>query len=175
MAGPPLEVIAAPLTREGFAPFGEVVSAGLGQGAAAAAVANQGTAVRFDWSAALESTRAGARPNLAVFRSTPQPLPLALKLLERHPHSTQTFLPMIASRYLVCVAPDDRDGGPDLARLRAFICGPGLGVNYRRGLWHHPIVALEAVAEFAVLIWEDGSTGDCEERPLPAPILVRGG
>ena len=158
-----------PLTAAGFAPFGEVISAGLQPGVSA----NQGTAVRVDWSAQLRSTRAGARPNLAVFRSTPQPLPLALCLLERHPHSTQTFLPMVVTRYLVCVAPTRPDGSPELASLRAFVCGPGQGVNYQAGCWHHPIVALDAVAEFAVLIWEDGSAGDCEEQALPQPILVR--
>ena len=165
-----IEVAAEPLTAGRFAPFGDVVSAGLKAGVAA----NQGTAVRFDWSAQLESTRAQAKPNLAVFRAVPQALPLPVKLLERHPHSTQTFLPLLVARYLVCVAPDGPDGGPDLGGLRAFVCGPGQGVSYRRACWHHPIVALDTVAEFAVLVWEDGSPGDCEIWPLPEPLLLRG-
>src|SRR5688572_22021521 len=94
------------LSPEGFAPFGDVVSAGLKAGAAA----NQGTAVRFDHSAQLTNLRPGAVPNLAVFRSKPQSLPFRAKLLERHPQSTQAFLPLICQRFLVIVAPDTADG-----------------------------------------------------------------
>jgi ureidoglycolate lyase len=39
-------------------------------------------------------------------------------------------------------------------------------------VWHHPIIALEAPAEFAMLAWEDGSPGDCVVRQLSEPLLV---
>ena len=162
------EVRAAPLTPEAFDPFGDVVSAGLRAGAPA----NQGTAVRFDRAAQIETTRPGARPNLAVFRSAARSLPIDLLLLERHPCSTQAFLPMVCARILVCVAPARPDGSPDLARLAAFLCGPGQGINYRRDVWHHPIVALDAPAELAMLAWEDGGPLDCVEYPLPAPVRI---
>lgn len=161
-------VRAVPLTVEGFAPFGDVVSAGLRAGAAA----NQGTAVRFDRCARLESTREGAPPNLAVFRSTPQALPLPVRLLERHPCSSQAFLPLIVSRYLVIVAPTRPDGAPDLDGLQAFVAGPGQGINYHRGVWHHPMVALDAPAELAMLAWEDGTARDCEERWFEPPHVL---
>ena len=151
---------ALPLTRDLFAPFGDVVSTRADGGAAA----NQGTAVRFNHAAQLHNARADAKPNLAVFRSAPQPLPFTVRLLERHPHSTQVFLPLVCARFLVCVAPTAQDGGPDLTQLRAFVAGPGVGVNYRAGTWHHPIVALDSPAEFAMLAWEDGTEGDCEEH-----------
>jgi ureidoglycolate lyase len=153
---------AEPLSREAFAPFGDVLSAGLGEGTAA----NQGTAVRFNWAAQLTNARAEAKPNLAIFRSTPQPLPFTVKLLERHPSSTQVFLPLVCSRFLVLVAPAAADQGPALDGLRAFVCRSGQGINYRAGTWHHPIIALDAPAEFAMLAWEDGTRGDCEERVL---------
>jgi ureidoglycolate lyase len=164
-------ILAQPISREGFAPFGDLVSAGL----AAGAPANQGTALRFDWAAKLESDRPGARPNLAVFRSAPQPAPFGVKLLEHHPHSSQAFLPMVCSRFLVIVAPSLPEGRPNVGALSAFVCGPGQGVNYHRGTWHHPIVALETVAEFAMLAWEDGTPGDCVEHPIQMPVLVRVG
>ena len=164
----PRVIRAQPLTPDAFALYGDVVSAGLKSGSSA----NQGTAVRFDWSARLESDRGGAKPNLAVFRSVPQKLPFTVKLLEHHPHSSQAFLPMVCARFLVCVAPTAPSGGPEVERLAAFVCGPGQGVNYHRGVWHHPIIALEAPAEFAMLAWEDGSAGDCVVRQLPEPLLV---
>ncbi len=156
---------ATPLSVEGFAPFGDVVSAGLRAGSSA----NQGTAVRFDRCAKLATTRAGASPNLAVFRAAPQALPLTVKLLERHPCSSQAFLPLTCARFLVIVAPAREDGAPDLDGLCAFVCGPGQGINYHAGVWHHPIVALDAPAELAMLAWEDGTAQDCVEHPFAAP------
>jgi ureidoglycolate lyase len=159
---------AQPLTPEAFAPFGDVVAAGVVAGAAA----NQGTAVRFDRAARLASTRPGATPNLAVFRSVAKALPFEVKLLERHPCSSQAFLPMVCARYLVVVAPDGPGGEPDLDRLAAFVATSGQGINYLAGIWHHPIVALDAPADFVMLAWEDGGPQDCEERPLPRGVHV---
>lgn len=167
-SSPQQTVTAEPLTAAAFAPFGSVVSAGLKAGASA----NQGTAVRFDHCAVVASTRPAAQGNLAVFRSTAKTLPFAVTLLERHPCSTQAFLPMLCSRYLVVVAPTAADGGPDLAGLKSFLCLPGQGISYGVGVWHHPIIALDDDADFVMLAFEDGTALDCVEQPLAAPILV---
>lgn len=161
-------VSAQPLTAAGFAPFGDVVSAGVGVGNAA----NQGTAVRFDRCATLTSTRPQATPNLAVFRSVKRSLPLRITLLEKHPCSTQTFLPMVCSRIVVVVAPAGTDGAPDLAGLCAFVGSAGQGVTYGVGVWHHPIVAVDRDADLAMLAWEDGGADDCHEHPLHEPIEI---
>ena len=161
---------AVPLAVEAFRPFGRVVSAGLQAGSSA----NQGTAVRFDFTCELISTRPGAKPNLAVFQSRPKTLPFDVGLLERHEFSTQVFIPMVVSRYLVCVAPTRADGAPELDGLTAFLCGPGQGVAYAPGTWHHPMVALDTLAEFSMLAWEDGSAGDCEVRQLGLTVRVEG-
>jgi ureidoglycolate lyase len=163
-----MHVRAEPLTPEAFAPFGQVVWAGAGPSRAA----NQGTAARCDWAAELVNTRPQASPNLAVFRSTPRAFPVEIRLLERHPCSTQCFLPLICAEYLVCVAPTSADGAPDLSQVRAFRCVPGQGINYGVGVWHHPIVALHTPAEFAMLAWEDGSALDCVEHWFDAPFHI---
>jgi len=160
---------AEPLTAEAFAPFGQVVSCG-----AAGREANQGTAQRFDFAARVENLRPHAKANLCAIRSQPRALPLKVKLLERHPHSSQAFLPMVASRVLVIVAPDAANGGPDVSRLRAFIATQGQGFNYAPGTWHHPLVVLDSIAELAMLVFEDGTEGDCEEFPLATSLLVEG-
>jgi len=161
-------VEAEPLSKEAFVPFGEVIGVSLEGGASA----NQGTALRFDWLAQFENTRIDAKPNLAVFRSIAKSSPFAVKLLERHPCSTQLFVALKAARFLVIVAPDAPNGTPDLAKLRAFIGHPGQGINYKCGLWHHPIVALDQEAELLMLAWEDGSKRDCEVHPLAHAIEV---
>lgn len=157
-----------PLDPVAFQPFGRVVATGL----QASTSANQGTAQRYDFVSDLISTRPHAKANLAVFRSTPKSLPLDVVMLERHPCSTQVFLPMKITRYLVCVAPTAADGGPDLSGLKAFTCEPGQGVAYAPGTWHHPMVALDGPAEFAMLVWEDGTALDCEVRQLGTSIRL---
>lgn len=163
----PLTIRPEPLTAAAFAPFGDVICAA-GDGVSA----NQGTATRFNHAAALCTLRPGAAPNLAVFRALPWTLPMPVQLLERHPHSTQMFVPMVVARYLVMVAPGGHDGGPDLAGLRCFLCAPGQAINYRAGVWHHPIVALDTAADFVMLAWEDGTAGDCEEHWLDRGVTV---
>ena len=164
----PRRIPLEPLERESFAPFGDVIAAGEGEGRET----NRGTAVRFDWTTALQSARPAARPNLAVFRAIPQSLPIRVTLLERHPHSTQVFAPLRVSRWLVMVAPDDPAGAPDVSALRAFVAGPGVAINFRRALWHHPILVLDEPAELLMLAWEDGGAGDCEEFALGGDLEI---
>lgn len=157
-----------PLTAQAFAPFGQVLQTPQ----SGDRNMNQGTAVRLDRCAALVSTRSDCPPNLAMVRSLPQAMPLKMRLLERHPCSSQAFIPLQCSRYLVIVAPTAADGRPDWAGLRAFVATAGQGINYAAGTWHHPFTALDTPADLAMLAWEDGSSRDCEEVPLPEPITV---
>ena len=161
-------VKAEPLTSHAFVPFGQVLEVPT----EGDANSNQGTAIRVDRVAQLVNTRATCAPNLAVVRSLPQPLPLRLRLLERHPCSSQAFIPMRCSQYLVVVAPTAADGAPDWNGLRAFLAGPSQGINYSAGCWHHPFTALGEPAELVMLAWEDGSHRDCEETALPCDIEV---
>jgi ureidoglycolate lyase len=163
-------VRAEPLLADTFARFGEVL--GPSAGGEDGKLVNLETARRFDHAARLENARTKAHPNLAFFHCTPVALPFRITLLERHPHSTQAFLPLAGARWLVCVAPDGAGGKPDLAGLRAFIGGPGIGVNFRRGLWHHPILALDEPARLAMLAWEDGTPADAEEWRVPQALEV---
>jgi ureidoglycolate lyase len=48
------------------------------------------------------------------------------------------------------------------------------GMIYRRGLWHHPIMAIGADARFLVQSWQDGSTADCEILAIEARTLAPG-
>jgi len=162
-------VVAAPLTRAAYAPFGELVAPG---DPAKGRPVNQGTARRWDNVADVATLRARAALDLAVFRCAPlRAFPHAVALLERHRLSTQVFLPLRARRYLVVVAL----GGdaPDLATLAAFIAPPDVGISYRPGVWHHPMMALDDDADFACLVWEDGTSADCDEHAIPEPARPR--
>jgi ureidoglycolate lyase len=141
------------------------------------APANLGTALRFDDVVDVANTRgASAELKVKVFRSRPVPRerrPLAL--LEKHPHSTQLFIPMNASRYIALVAL----GGdhPDLSTLAAFVAQGPQGISYAPGVWHHPMLTLDSETDFVVFVHENGSPEDCvvvDRNGAPWPELDLG-
>ena len=157
---------ALPLAREPYAPYGDVIEAGVDGRAA-----NHGTARKSEWLAELVDRRPGhARPHVSVFRCAPRALPIEIERLERHPASTQIFVPMGARRYLVVVALGD--AAPDPATLRAFVATGTQGITYRPGVWHHPMIALEIETDFFCLVHEDGSADDCVEQDLRALVTT---
>jgi ureidoglycolate lyase len=135
-----------PLSRESFRPFGDVIEA---IEAASHFTINHGYAERYHDLANIDVTAGGGRAIVNIFRTKPRELPLRLVLLERHPLGSQAFVPLSPFSYLVVVA-----GGldtPDLTSVRCFGALPGQGVNYARGTWHHPLIALQAECDFLVI------------------------
>ena len=155
-----MRIVAEPLTAEAFAPFGAVLEGPPAPG-------------RVPMADTLANARPHAPVSLSVATVAPtKDLPLAVTVLERHEHSSQTFIPLSVSRYLVLATLDAPGGGPDLARLRAFVARSGQGVTYAKGTWHHPVTVLDAPASFAVLMWRDGTAGDEEFVPVKTPVTV---
>lgn len=142
-----------------FAPFGDLI-------------ASPRSLPNIDFSGALDNQRAGAKTTLYTTIVEPETLPLTISKMERHRFSSQTFLPLDASRYLVCVAPHGTDGQPDPVALQAFIVPAGVGITYRANVWHHPMLALDRQASFAVVMWRDGSGGDEEFVDLAEPLRI---
>ena len=99
-------------------------------------------------------------------------LPMHATVLERHPYSSQTFIPIKVTRYLVTVAPDKPDGSPDLDRARCFLADGSQGITYSRGIWHHAMTVLDETAEMAILMWCDGSSDDEEFLEIAAPFDI---
>ena len=161
-----MDVRVKPLSAAAFAPFGDVIATPDREGVPA----NDGTARRFDDVARLELDRGGGRPCLSLFRVQPAELPIECTRLERHPLSTQAFVPVGAARFLVVVAPAGGDA-PDAAYTRAFIAADGRGVNYRPGVWHHPVLALDRETDFVVIGRAGGA--DCDVAAFAAGAVVR--
>lgn len=134
-----------PLTAAAFAPFGEVIETPPVGGA----VTNGGLAVRHDEVAKLDLVDGGGRPLLGIFRVKPTPLPIEVRWLECHPKASQAFVPIGERPFLVIVAPAGAE--PDPAATRAFLTNGRQGVNYRRGTWHFPVIALEQDTDFLVI------------------------
>ena len=152
------------LTRQAFAPFGDVIETAGVQGA----LINDGAAARFADLAEIDVCEEGGRPSVSIFRARPRSLPLTVEVLERHPLGSQAFVPLSRAPFLVLAAQGDLGDSP---RLRAFRTNGAQGVNIRRGVWHHPLLALDEESEFLVI--DRGGPGEnLELGRLPAPILV---
>ncbi|WP_428029396.1 ureidoglycolate lyase [Ancylobacter sp.] len=162
-----LELRALPATAEGLHPYGHLA----GPVAAEPLQVNAGTALRHDIVQIEPDHRPGSRLMVSVFEATPQALPLAVRLMERHPFSQQAIIAMHAEDFILAVCLDDAQGRPDLSSLRAFRFSGG-GMIYRRGVWHTPIIGLGAPGRFFVQSWQAGTAQDCEEQAMDA-FLIR--
>jgi len=145
-----------PLTPAAFAPYGDVIAPGGGE----RMLINEGTSERFSDLARIDVSAEGGRPNLSYVRAQPRSLPLAVRMVERHPLGSQAFVPLGPTPFLVLVAAPGEAVTP--ADLLAFRTAPGQGINYRRGVWHHPLIALDEVSPFLVI--DRGGPGEnCDE------------
>ncbi|TVY16727.1 Ureidoglycolate lyase [Lachnellula arida] len=150
--------------------------------------ANQGSALKYldvthmrDLYASGTPSKQAAKAVMNMFVCAPRPLLpsdtpqveglFPVKILERHPYTTQTFIPLgisradtNQSRYIVIVAPSSppslQDEGfpvpsvtangdplpgrglPDLMRIKAFVANGSQAVTYGAGTWHAPMVAI---------------------------------
>jgi ureidoglycolate lyase len=108
------------------------------------------------------------RPLISIFRGQPYALPLALKLVERHPLGSQAFYPLSANPWLVIVA-EDEAGAP--VRLRAFAPSALQGVNIAMNTWHGVLTPLEAESDFLV-IDRGGDGNNLEEHHFEVPWTI---
>jgi ureidoglycolate lyase len=154
-----MDIIPQPLTKQAFAPFGDVIDMPTEAG-------------RTYYEEGLGNLRPAARPSLSVARREPTPdRPLTSGLLERHEFSSQTFVPVDVGRWLIVVAPHAPAGGPDLGGLEAFIADGRHGVTYKPNTWHHGLTTLDRPGSFAIFMWKAG-TQDEEFVAVP-PFTIR--
>ncbi len=151
------ELLVEPLTRSAFADFGDVIEL---DGAHHYPI-NGGTCERYHDLARVDVGE--GRTLINVFRGQARSFPIPIVMLERHPLGSQAFVPLSDRDYLVVVAPS---GELDPARVRAFLARPRQGVNYAKGVWHHPLLALGEVSDFLV-VDRGGAGNNCDEQHIP--------
>jgi ureidoglycolate lyase len=210
---PNSELILEPevLSQASFSPFGTVIenpapslipSSKLGLLPQNAVQVNQGSALKYldvtdmkDHYGSASSKQPG-KAVMNMFVCAPRTLlsssnsnvdgNFGVEILERHPYTTQTFIPLGMSasdaketRYLVIVAPtlspspaDDGlptppatsttgplpgSGLPDLSRIRAFMATGSQAVTYGAGTWHAPMVVVGKMPiDFVVVQFANG-------------------
>ncbi|KAL2074002.1 hypothetical protein VTL71DRAFT_7780 [Oculimacula yallundae] len=200
-----------PLTESQFSPFGTVITnpspsllpsskltpSSLPQNAV---LANQGSALKYQDVTHMRDlysqapSRKASTAVMNMFVCAPRKLEgegvFKVEILERHPYTTQTFIPLGLSpfeaheaQYLVIVAPSlppsNKDEGfsvpegrgspgrglPDLENVRAFIARGDTAVTYAAGTWHAPMVVLgRTKVDFVVVQFANGvGEEDCQE------------
>lgn len=145
-----------PLTKQAFAEFGDVIEAANSD----YFMINNGSTRRYHKLASTDVQDQGGQAIISIFQATPLNYPLTITMLERHPLGSQAFIPLLGQPYLIVVAP--KGDNPSLDQCRAFISNGRQGVNYAKGVWHHPVLALTDQDQF--LIVDRGGEGhNCDE------------
>lgn len=153
-----------PLTREAFAPFGTVIEAD----PSTMRLINGGTTERYHALAEVEVAGEDARVIINIFRGSPRAFPYAVDMMERHPLGSQSFSPIDDRPWLVIVA-EDEGGRP--GRPQVFLATGRQGVNYRRNVWHHPLMAIGAASDFLV-VDRSSSSENLEEYFYDRPFVI---
>ncbi|TID14989.1 hypothetical protein CANINC_004660 [Pichia inconspicua] len=100
-----------------------------------------------------------------------------LTVLEKHPYTTQTFVPMgrLADEdvFIVNVAPD-KNGVPDYEKMESYIFKGNTAVTYNVNTWHSPMVVLDKTTDFCVVTNEnDVPEENCVEVFYNPGIKIR--
>lgn len=154
-----------PLTKERFAPYGDVVEALRDRRAAM----NASRFERFDDLCEVDMHDDG-RVAVSIARCrVATELPYRIDMMERHPLGSQAFVPLTRCRMIVVVAPPGES--VESQELRAFVSNGRQGINYHRGTWHMPLIAFDEGQEFLVI---DRAAGrpNCDEHTLAEPVVL---
>ena len=132
-----ITIIPKKITKENFAKFGELITTDNVKPISI----NDGYAKRFDGIANLDTSKENGETTLSIFSAIKRTFPMSINMMEQHPLGSQAFIPMKETTFLSFVAPNADK--PDLDKVEAFIIPPGLGINYKIGTWHFPLIATE--------------------------------
>ena len=153
-----------PLTRERFAPYGDVIETSRG----GADAMNEARFERFDDLCDIDLGDGNVSVSIARCR-TPTKLPLRVDMVERHPLGSQAFVPLGTCRMVVVVAPPGES--VRATDLRAFVTNGRQGLNYHRGTWHMPLIAFDAGQEFLV-VDRGGDEPNCEQHTFAGVVML---
>lgn len=146
-----------PLSKAVFAPFGDVIETAGSEHF----LINNGSTQRFHRLADVQLASPEDAAIISIFRARALAMPLTVRMLERHPLGSQAFVPLRGKPFLIVVAPVG--DAPATAQVRAFLSDGQQGVNYHRGVWHHPILSLVEEDDFLV-VDRSGPGPNCDEH-----------
>ena len=102
---------------------------------------NAGYAKRFDNLAELNTLKDGGKTIVSIFSALKRTFPMKIDMMEKHPLSSQAFIPIKETTFLSFVAPEGE--APEINKIQSFIIPPKMGINYKPGTWHFPLISTE--------------------------------
>ena len=101
---------------------------------------NNGSTMRHKL-ATVETAEPEDKAIISIFRADALDMPLTVRM--RTPSAGQPgFHPLLGNPFLIVVAPIG--DAPVSGLVRAFRSNGRQGVNYHRGVWHHPVLTIES-------------------------------
>ena len=102
---------------------------------------NAGYAKRFDNLANVDTSNNEGKTIVSIFSALKRTFPMKINMMEKHPLSSQAFIPMKETTFLSFVAPQGELR--DISKIQSFIIPPKTGINYKPGIWHFPLISTE--------------------------------
>ena len=134
-----METIIQPIeiTRENFAAYGDLISSD----SIKPMDINAGYAKRFDDLAKINTSKDKGETIVSIFSALKRSFPMKIDMMEKHPLGSQAFVPMKETIFLSFVAPPGN--APEINKIQSFIIPPKMGINYKPGIWHFPLISTE--------------------------------
>ena len=141
-----MEIIIKPIkiSKENFAIFGDVISSDNVK----PMNINSGYAKRFDNLANINTLKDGGKTIVSIFSALKRNFPMKIDMMEKHPLGSQAFVPMKETIFLSFVAPPG--DAPEINKIQSFIIPPKMGINYKPGIWHFPLISTEDTNFFVI-------------------------
>ena len=102
---------------------------------------NAGYAKRFHDLANVSTLKNEGVTIVSIFSALKRTFPMKIDMMEKHPLSSQAFIPMKETTFLSFVAPPGEF--PEISKIQSFIIPPKTGINYKPGIWHFPLISTE--------------------------------
>ena len=125
------------ITRENFAAYGNLISSD----SIKPININAGYAKRFDNLAKINTSKDKGETIVSIFSALKRSFPMKIDMMEKHPLGSQAFVPMKETIFLSFVAPPG--DAPEINKIQSFIIPPKMGINYKPGIWHFPLISTE--------------------------------
>ena len=134
-----MEIVVKPIkiTKANFAAFGDVISSNNVK----PMDINAGYAKRFDNLANIDVLKDKGKAIVSIFSALKRSFPMKIDMMEKHPLGSQAFIPMKETIFLSFVAPTGE--APEISKIQSFIIPPKIGINYKPGIWHFPLISTE--------------------------------
>ena len=148
-----METIIKPIniTRDNFADYGDLITSSNIK----PLDINAGYAKRFDDLANIDTLKNDGKTIISIFSASKRTFPMHVDMMEKHPLSSQAFIPMKETTFLCFVAPPGDT--PNIKKIQSFIIRPNIGINYKPGVWHFPLISTE---DTSFLVVDRKGSGD---------------